>query len=128
VVWGGFCGLETFYASDCVLSVRPYHSAGLYAEDSTFAGNITGIQTFSSSVWLEGCYLTGNSFAGLSIYQGGSLNSNNTDYVGNGIGVWADSESFAIVTAGAGNTFAVNTTDLSPAANTEGNSNSYMKG
>lgn len=127
-VWGGYCELEYVFISDSWLALWIRRSAGMYAENCCLAGNITGLQTFGSAAFFEGVLFAGNSFAGVSIYQGGVYRSENSDYVGCGIGCWASDESFCYAAAGNGNTFASNTTDMAPAANTEGNKNSYMSG
>jgi hypothetical protein len=127
-VWGGYCELEYVFISDSWLALWVRRGAGMYAENCCLAGNITGLQTFGSAVFFEAVLFAGNSFAGVSVYQGGTYRSENGDYVGCGIGCWASDESFCIATAAIGNTFASNTTNFSPAANTEGNKNSYMVG
>jgi hypothetical protein len=125
--WGAYCELDYVFISDSWLALWPRRGGGMYVLDTCLGGNVTGVQTYGAAVNFDGVLMAGNSFAGVSAYQGGTYRSVDSDYVGGGFAVWANSESFAHVTAADGNTFASNTTNFSPAANTEGNLNSYMK-
>jgi hypothetical protein len=125
MVLGAYCECETYYASDCHFAIWGANSAGVTLLDCTGGGCRALVQGFASSFWLDTCRLVGCVIGAVG-YEGSSTSCTNCAFIGNNLGVWLGSESLGIAPAATGNYFADNITDLSPAANTEGNQNSYM--
>jgi hypothetical protein len=127
-LFGGYCDTDELVISNSLLGVWAREGSGIFFENSICSGCVAGLQTFGSAIWLDGCLLVGNSFSGASSYEGGAIDFYNTLLFGNSIGAWANRQSFVRCAVADGNSLVSNTTDLSPAADTEGNLNSYMKG
>jgi len=125
---GGYFKTSEFYASEGFWGARVINGCGFHPVDSVFSGLTVGMQTYASSIWLNDCMLTNQDFSGISCYQGSAVLCEDCAFIANNIGIWENYQSFCKVTAADGNTFAANGTDLTPAANTEGNFNSYMVG
>jgi hypothetical protein len=119
--------LDDTYFSDCGTAVWLSGRSYIYANHSVFAGGSFGLSCFQSDIDLHGCGVYGNDTRGVQAIEFSSYRARDTC-------VWRDNLFAGLVNMGslgyprsADNTYASNGTDLSPASQTYGNSDSFMR-
>ncbi len=115
--------LDEVYISNCTTCF--YQEGGSYISmlNTTLSDTVVGYRGTASHLYAVDCHIVGATTRGLGTTRMGSISCFSCLISGCVLGIWATRESLCY---NSGNVYSGNTLDLSPAANTEGNSNSYM--